>query len=156
VSNLSRDQVRAIFSGETTDWAAVGGEPGRIFVAMRNANSAIRLNFEAYFFATKPTYAKGMFEVNDINQTISSLTGRSDVISIITINDQSLNESRIKLLSIDGVAPTKQNLQSGVYPVRRPLYLVYNPKTVKPAVLAFLDFTLSPAGQRIIAEKGSG
>ena len=38
------------------------------------------------------------------------------VVSIITISDKSLSESGIKLLSVDGVAPTKQNLQSA--PIR--------------------------------------
>ena len=156
VNNLARDQVRAIFAGEITDWAAVGGEPGHIRVVTRNANSAIRLSFEAYFFGGKATYAKDTFEVSDMSQTIIAVKDRSDVISIITISDKSLSEGGIKLLSVDGVAPTKQNLQSGAYPVRRALYLVYNPQLVKPAIGAFLDFVRGPDGQRIIAEKSSG
>ena len=156
VSNLTREQVRAIFAGEITDWSAVGGDPGRIRVVMRNANSAIRLSFESYFFGGKATYAKDMFEVSDMGQTITAVKDRGDVISIITISDKSLSESGIKLLSLDGIAPTKQNLQSGVYPVRRPLFLVFNPQTVRPAIQAFLDFVRSPDGQRIIAEKSAG
>ena len=51
-----------------------------------------------------------------MSQTIIAVKDRSDVISIITISDKSLSEGGIKLLSVDGVAPTKQNLQSG--PIR--------------------------------------
>ena len=111
---------------------------------------------EAYFFGGKATYAKDTFEVSDTSQTIIAVKDRSDVVSIITISDKSLSESGIKLLSVDGVAPTKQNLQSGAYPVRRALYLVYNPQLVRPAIEAFLDFVRGPHGQRIIAEESSG
>jgi len=156
VPGLTRDQVRAVFTGEITDWKTLGGDPGHIIVAMRNANSAIRTNFEAYFFTAKPTYAKDMFELNDIDQTIAVVSSRRDVVSIITINDRSLGEKLIRLLPIDGVAPTKDNLVSGAYGVRRPLYLVASATSVKPAIRAFLDFVRSPDGQRIVSEKGSG
>jgi phosphate transport system substrate-binding protein len=156
VPGLTRDQVRAIFTGEISDWKDVGGEPGRIIVAMRNANSAIRANFEAYFFAAKPTYPKDMFEVNDIEQTITAISGLRSVVSIITISDRSLNETRIRLLPVDGIAPTRENLASGAYPVRRPLYLIANATSMKPAIRAFLDFVRSPDGQRIIGERGAG
>jgi phosphate transport system substrate-binding protein len=156
VPGLTSNQVRAIFTGEISDWKDVGGDPGRIIVAMRNANSAIRANFEAYFFIAKPTYPKDMFEVNDIEQTITAISGLRSLVSIITINDRSLNEKRIRLLPVDGIAPTRENLASGAYPVRRPLYLVANARSMKPAIRAFLDFVRSPDGQRIISERGAG
>jgi phosphate transport system substrate-binding protein len=156
VPGLTRDQVTAIFQGEITDWKAVGGESGHIIVAMRNAGSAIRTNFEAYFFTAKPTYAKDMFELNDIDQTIAMVSSRRDVVSIITINDRSLSEKRIRLLPIDGVAATRENLVSGAYPVRRPLFLVASNTSAKPAIRAFLEFVRSPDGQRIISDRGAG
>ena len=54
---------------------------------------------------------------------------------------------------IDGVAPTEDNVRSGAYPISRYLYLC----TVdKPVGLAkeFIDWVLSPAGQRVVAEVG--
>jgi phosphate transport system substrate-binding protein len=154
---LTRDQVRDIFSGDITDWATVGGTPSRIFVAVRNPKSAIRTNFEAYVFAgTTPRYARDAFELNDIDQTIDAVSSRAGVISMITINDRSLGDPHLRLITLDGVRATKDTLATGEYPMRRPLYLVYPASGVKPAIQAFLDFVRSPDGQRIIASTSSG
>ena len=108
---------------------------------------------EAYFFGGKATYAKDTFEVSDTSQTIIAVKDRSDVVSIITISDKSLSESGIKLLSVDA---HETEPAVGAYPVRRALYVVYNPQLVRPAIEAFLDFVRGPHGQRIIAEESSG
>ncbi len=156
VTALRRDQVRDIFSGKITDWGLVGGNPGGIFLVIRNAGSAIRENFDAYFFDGKATYPADAVELSDIDQTLNAVTGRAGVISMITINERTLGDSRIRLVVIDGVPPTKASLANGSYRVRRPLYLVFNPDTVKPAIRAFLDFVQGPQGQQIIAAAGAG
>ena len=157
LTDLTREQVRGIFSGDITDWRAVGGTPGHIYVAIRNPKSSIRANFESYVFAgTTPRYAKDAFELNDSDQTIAAVSSREGVVSMVTINDRTLADPTLKLLSLDGVRATKETLASGEYPMRRPLYLVYRAAGVKPAIQAFLDFVRSPDGQRIIAAVNSG
>ncbi|HEV8470705.1 MAG TPA: substrate-binding domain-containing protein, partial [Candidatus Limnocylindria bacterium] len=119
VTGLTRAQVRDIFSGTITDWAALGGAPGRIFVMTRNPNSAIRANFDSYFFETKPTYGKDVAELNDTEEMLSAVGARRDVIGIATINGRTLAEPKIKMLAIDGVQASKETVASGAYPVRR-------------------------------------
>jgi len=60
----------------------------------------------------------------------------------------------LKMLKIDGVAPTKENIASGKYPLYRPLYLVTR-ENPAGEVKKFLDFALSPAGQSLIAAQGT-
>ncbi|OLC21631.1 MAG: hypothetical protein AUH33_01385 [Chloroflexi bacterium 13_1_40CM_68_21] len=156
VTGLTRAQVRDIYSGTITDWAAVGGPSGRIFVMTRNPNSAIRANFDSYFFDTKPTYGKDVAELNDTEEMLSAVGARRDVIGIVTINGRTLAEPKIKMLAIEGVQASKENVTSGAYPVRRQLYLVYPATAVKPGIQAFLDFVRSPDGQRVIAGVGAG
>ncbi len=61
-----------------------------------------------------------------------------------------LGDKRIRAVAIDGVAATKENISAGTYPVIRPLFLVYNPKKVKPAIAAFVDFVSSADGRHIV------
>jgi phosphate transport system substrate-binding protein len=151
VKGLTKQQVRNIFSGAVMDWAALGGMSSKISAFVREPGAATRSSFESYFFGGNATYGKDVIEVYEIEETIKSIRSFKDSIGMLTVNQRTLSEPGIKLLEIDGVAPTQQTLASGQYPVRRPLYLVYEPTKIKPAIAAFLDFVKSPQGQRIIA-----
>jgi phosphate transport system substrate-binding protein len=156
VRGLTKAQVRDVFSGAISDWGALGGPPGKIVVVVREATSAIRSNFDAYFFGGKGTYAPDALELNSGDEIIRAVSGRATTISMLTISAPMRAEPRIRALTIDGVAPTKENVVAGLYPVRRPLFLVYNEKRVRPAIRAFLELVRSPEGQRIIETVTSG
>jgi phosphate transport system substrate-binding protein len=72
---------------------------------------------------------------------------------MVTMNASTFSNTTIAFATVDGVAPTRDNLNSGKYQVRRPLYLVYNPDTTKlrPAIKSFIDFVQGAEGQRILA-----
>jgi phosphate transport system substrate-binding protein len=57
------------------------------------------------------------------------------------------------MLSVNGVYPTKENIINGLYPFKRPLYLVL-PKNPKGEAKRFVDFALSEEGQSIISTEG--
>ena len=57
------------------------------------------------------------------------------------------------MLNVNGVSPTKGNIISGRYPLRRPLYIVIA-NDAKPEVRKFVDYVLSKKGQRVIASYG--
>jgi phosphate transport system substrate-binding protein len=154
VKSLTKDQVRKIFSGEITNWAQVGGNPGHIRVLVREANSPTRSAFEAFFWGDqKPAYAKDAIDVFESSETIKAIGSFRDSIGMVTMSNLEWNDRSLKFLGIDGVAATRENLQSGAYKLRRPLYIVYHPDPtrLKPAVKAFLDFVRGADGQQIVA-----
>ena len=71
---------------------------------------------------------------------------------MMSISAQALAEPSIHLLTVDGVAATREALNSGAYPMRRPLYLAYSadPASVKPTIRAFVDFVKGPEGQAVL------
>ncbi len=152
VTGLKKEQVRGIYAGAIADWSAVGGAPGKITVLLREPGAATRTAFESFFFDGKPVYGKDAIEVYEIEETIKSIRSFKDAIGMISITNRTMTDSSLRLIAIDGVAPTKANLQSGDYKIRRPLYVVYHPTDVKPVIQAFLDFVRSSEGQRIIAQ----
>jgi phosphate transport system substrate-binding protein len=155
VKGLTKDQVVKIFTGQITDWKDVGGNPGKIRVLLREPESSTRSAFEVYFFGSgvKAVYAKDAIEVFQIDETVKALGSFKDSIGMMTMNATSFNSTDVKLLTIDGIAATRETLSNTTYPIRRPLYFTYNsdPTKLKPAIKSFIDWVKGTDGQKIIA-----
>ncbi|MBR2976712.1 MAG: phosphate ABC transporter substrate-binding protein, partial [Oscillospiraceae bacterium] len=60
----------------------------------------------------------------------------------------------IKMISVDGAAPTAENIKNGTYPIVTPIYAVTYEEQTNENVGRLLDWILSEEGQRIIEETG--
>jgi phosphate transport system substrate-binding protein len=150
VTNLTRAQLRDIFSGTVTDWAQVGGQPGPISVFIREPESSTRLAFEAFVFHGKPTLSPNAVEVYEKDPMFNALRGLRGGIGMATLDASTLGDSSVRFVGIDGVPATIETVKSGSYPIRRPLYITYRPNTLKPATQAFIDYLRGPDGQQLI------
>jgi phosphate transport system substrate-binding protein len=154
VKALTNEQVAKIFTGQITDWKDVGGTPGKIRVLLREPEFSTRSAFESYFFgSTKPVYPKDAVEVFQIDETLKAIGSFKDAIGMMTMNAKAFSTVDVTLLTIDNIVATRETLSNGTYPIRRPLYFVYNPEPtkVKPTIKAFIDFVKSAEGQKILA-----
>ena len=155
IKSLTKDQVAKIFTGAITDWKDVGGTPGKIRVLIRESTASTRSAFEAYFFdGKKPAYGSNAVEVTTIDETVKAINSFKESIGMVTMNASTFGNTSIAFVTVDGVAATRENLNSGKYQVRRPLYFVYSNdpvKPVKPTIQAFLDFVKGSEGQKILA-----
>jgi phosphate transport system substrate-binding protein len=154
VKSLTKDQIAKIFTGAITDWKDVGGTPGKIRVLIRESTAATRSAFEAYFYdGKKPTYGPNAVEVTTIDETVKAINSFKESIGMVTMNASTFGNSSISFVTVDGVTASRDNLNSGKYQVRRPLYFVYSTDStkLKPAIKAFLDFVKGSEGQKILA-----
>jgi phosphate transport system substrate-binding protein len=153
IGALTTDQVRRIYSGDITDWSQVGGHPGEIRPLVRESGSSTRASFEAYFFSGKPTYGKNVIEVVESGPMYQAVRDFKGAIAMITIQKTTAEDTTLRLLTLDGIAATTRNVNSGAYPVRRPLILTLHPDParMKPTVSAFFEFIKTTEGQEILA-----
>ena len=153
IGALSTEQVRRIYSGEITDWSQVGGQPGDIRPLLRESGSSTRASFEAHFFGGKPTYGRNVIEVVESGPTYQAIRDFKGAIAMITIQKTTAEDATLRLLALDGIAATTRSVNSGTYPVRRPIILTLHPDParVKPAIAAFFDFIKTSEGQEILA-----
>ena len=61
----------------------------------------------------------------------------------------------VTLLFVDDIEPEYQTVLDGTYPLRRPVVFVMN-ANASPVAQAFLEYVLSPQGQRAIKIGASG
>lgn len=149
VSDLSLEQVKAIYQGEISNWKEVGGADMQIVLIGRDSSSGTR-EFFTEFVLKKEDAAKEMQELNSngaVAQAVSQTPGAIGYVSLEYVDDS------LKAFSIGGVAATVENVVSGVYEINRPLLMVTNGE---PEGLAadYLAFLLSAEGQQILADNG--
>src|SRR5213075_2032549 len=150
VKSLTKKQVEQIFTGEATDWSAVGGSGGKISVYTRNTSSGTYSDWKELAMK-KRDYAPGSQKMAG-NEQIAAEVGKNPN-GVGYVGLAYTKASGIKVTPIDGVLPSVQSVHAKAYPYARPTFYYTNGE---PGGLAkqFLDFTISSAGQKIAAQAG--
>lgn len=142
VDGLTQAQIRDIYAGKITNWKQVGGANRLIAPLQRNEGSGSQTRFLKFMGDTPAKHGPLAFLGASIGFSF-----RYYVSGITKVQG-------IKLLEIDGVAPTVENIQTGAYPLTGEFYAVYRKDDPNPNVRRVLDFVLSEQGQRIVSESG--
>jgi phosphate transport system substrate-binding protein len=150
VEELSREQVRGIFSGEVTNWQEVGGADAPIVVVSREEGSGTRGAFEELVMGGEAQITETAILQPSNGAVRTTVSGTE--LSIAYVSFGYLDEN-VKALTIEGVAATAANAKSGEYPVVRPLNMMTNGEP-EGATAGWMDFILSDAGQAIVEEEG--
>ena len=159
VDNLTYEEIRKIYSGEITNWKEVGGPDQEILAFQRPAESGSQIMME-YFMGDVPLKKPMTYEV------FNSMGGIIDQVAQYHNEKGALGytfrffleglhqEDRVKMLKVDGVYPSVENIQNGSYPLVTNVYAVVLETNRKAYVRAFLDYILSPEGQEIVERSG--
>ena len=159
VDNLTTEQIKGIYSGRITDWKEVGApESTKIIPFQRNEGSGSQTTLQKLMGDTpimpplKEDRLGGMGEI--INDTANYRNDKAALgFSFRYYSTELLKNDQIKLLSVDGVAPTVENIRSGSYPLVTTVYMVTNgPRSAN--VRKIVDYMLSPEGQKLVEDTG--
>src|SRR5436309_2905654 len=150
VKLLTKKQVEQIFAGDVTDWSAVGGSGGKISIYTRNTSSGTYSDFKELAMK-KRDYAGGSQKMAG-NEQIAAEVGKN-ASGVGYVGMAYTKASGVKVVSIDGIVPSAKSVQDHSYAYWRPTFYYTNGE---PSGLAkeFLDFTISPSGQKIAAQVG--
>jgi phosphate transport system substrate-binding protein len=148
IANLTLRQVEQIFTGDVTDWSAVGGRPGKISVYTRNTSSGTYSDWKDLAMK-KRDYARSSQKMAGNEQIAAEVAKNPNGIGYVGL--AYLKAAGIKVVSIDGVQPSKETVLGKKYAYARPTFYYTNGEPAGEAA-RFIAFTLSDDGQRI-AEK---
>jgi phosphate transport system substrate-binding protein len=150
VKSLSKKQVEQIFTGEITDWSAVGGSGGKISVYTRNTSSGTYAEFKELAMK-KRDYAPDSQKLAG-NEQIAQEVGKNPN-GVGYIGLAYTKASGIKVVPIDGASPSKESVLAKSYPYARPTFFYTNGEPTG-VVKEFIDFTVGPDGQKIVEQVG--
>ena len=159
IDNLTTEQIKGIYSGEITNWKQVGGRNEEIAAFQRNEGSGSQSMLERFMGDTPimeaPTELRNDL-MSGIIEQVSNYRSKSNSIgfSFRYYVEGIIQNPDIKILSVDGVAPTAENIRNGSYPIVTPMYAVTYEENTNENVDLLLQWILSEEGQYIIEETG--
>jgi len=150
IKGLTRKQVEQIFTGEITDWSAVGGSGGKISVYTRNTSSGTYAEFKELAMK-KRDYAQDSQKLAG-NEQIAQEAGKNPN-GVGYVGLAYTKASGIKVVPIDAALPSKESVLAKSYPYARPTFFYTNGEPTG-VVKEFIDFTVGPDGQKIVEQVG--
>ncbi len=152
VTALSKDQVKAIYTGEINNWKDVGGPDEEMMVVAREQGSGTRDTFNEDIMDDKKAETPGVNTVAGSNAEIrTALTGSDKAIGYLGFSYA--EDGAVGMITLDGVKPTAETIKDGSYELARKLYF-YTFGDITEGAQAFIDYMMGEDGQKVAEEYG--
>lgn len=155
IDNITIDDARSIYKNQINNWKHLKGNdmPIKVYIAKPSKG------LSGVETSTKEMILKG--EETAMSPNIISLASAGIVEQIVektpegfaTSGFSSARKRDVKMLKLNGISPTKENIIMNRYHLKRPLFILV-PKNPKLEVKKFIDFVLSKEGQQFISSLG--
>jgi len=159
VDNLSAEQLRGIYSGKYTNWKDFGANLGKIRAFQRDEGSGSQSTL-VRFMGKTPLMTPCIEEIIDgmggVIHRVADYKNYKNAIgySFRFYSTEMVKNNQIKLLCINGVAPTVENIANGSYPITGDFYAVTLASNQNPNVNLLIEWILSEQGQELIEKTG--
>ena len=160
VDGLSLDQIREVYSGKITQWEELGAPRlGKILAYQRDEGSGSQTALRRFVMGDTPLMTP------DKEEVVDAMGGMVEKVSAYQNHRNALGYSfrfyctalmkgfDVKLLEINGVAPTAENIENGSYPLASSFYAVTR-SDADENTRALLDWITGPQGQALVERTG--
>ncbi|WP_300716083.1 substrate-binding domain-containing protein [uncultured Brachyspira sp.] len=165
IDNLSKENLKNIYTGKINNWKEVGGYNMKIKAYQRNANSGSQtafINFMSSMNAENdimnPDTSVAVGGMLDIINKVSEYRNRKNALgySFLFFASDMVKNNEIKILSIDNIKPSRENIQNSSYPLANDFYAVTTKEALNKNhnIKKLIDFILSEQGQYLVEETG--
>jgi len=157
VSNLTIDQIRGIYSGNITNWKELGGNNRGIKIYQRPRNSGSQTMLESIMGEYKIIEPLTEYVADGMGGHIRIALHRNYNTAIgysfLFFATQMVQDNNLKLLSIDGVLPSRETIMNGNYPFAGDFYVI-TADSNNENINIFIEWILSEQGQYLVEKTG--
>ena len=143
IDNLTADEIRGIYAGEYINWSQLGGANRVINPVSRLKGSGSQSAMDSF-----------MGDAKIAPKSPLAITGASIGFSFRYYMDGIVGNKSVKMLSLNGVYPSAENIQNGSYPIIAKFYAIYRADNDNENVQKLIDWILSYECQEIIEKTG--
>ena len=153
VSDLTIEQIAALATGATANWADVGGNDAQVVFMGREAGSGTRDGFES-ITGTEDTCVY-QNEYTSTGEVVAGVAANPNAIGYASLSAVE-GDTTVKVLTVGGVAPSEATVLDGTYEIQRNFNFIISDSTeLSPAAQAFVDWATSTAASDLIAGAGA-
>ncbi|GEO05895.1 phosphate ABC transporter substrate-binding protein [Adhaeribacter aerolatus] len=155
VNQLTREQLEQIFTGKIKNWKEVGGND-EVIVAYSRETSSGTYEFFKEEVLDKKNYAPGILMMSATGSIVQSVSQTRGAIGYIGLAYETEDVKALSVSYDQGktfVAPSVEAAKNKSYPISRPLFYFYD-ASVESRVKPFINYVLSPEGQKIVQDTG--
>lgn len=146
---VSKEQLKDIYMGKITSWKAFWGVDKPIVVISRDTSSGTYEVWNEKILDGEKVTPKALLQAS--NGAVAQAVAKNKyAIGYIGIGYMT---PEVKPLKVDGVEASVTTALNGTYPVSRALFMFTN-GWPEGDVMSFINFVVSPAGQKIVKEEG--
>jgi len=158
VDNLSSEDIRRIYAGDVTNWRELGGSDDEIRPFQRPDGSGSQtafINFMGNIPIQEPETEDVASGMGGIINEVASYRNYKNAIGYTFrfYSTEMVRNEKIKLIGVDGVEPAIGSIRSGEYPLVSEFYAI-TADSVNPHIQPFLDWIVSPEGQKLVEKTG--
>ena len=161
VDNLTTQQIKDIYNGKTKNWQPLGGDDRRILAFQRPEGSGSQTLLQHIMGDTpimEPLKEEYIGDMGGIGTQVANYNGEAGALGFsfkfFLTGMLGRKDAPVKMLAIDSVYPTDENIRSGKYPFTTNLYAITLKSNTKPHLQSFLKWMQSPQGQEIAEKVG--
>ena len=151
VSNLTSNQVLALFTGQAANWNQAGGPDRPVHLFIRDQISGTHIGFKELAMANRE-YDAGAKPLTNYQAIIETVANDANAIGYCGLGMAKGNN--VKVVSIDGATPSVALVNQQKYPYARRLLFYTDASKERPEAKQFIDFALSTRGQEILSQMG--
>jgi phosphate transport system substrate-binding protein len=156
IDKLTIEQIGKIYTGRITNWNQVGGPDEEIIILSRESSSGTYVFFQEHVLK-KQDYSPRARLMPATSSIIQSVEADKWSIGYVGLGYAVEAGDKVKTLAVsdggDYILPSETTVKSGQYSISRPLHL-YTDGEPSGQIKKFVDFCLSPTGQKIVRETG--
>lgn len=147
VENLSRTQLKGLFSGQINNWRELGGADLPVQVISSPLGSGMRAAVTELLLGSSPMTRRELVaaRVADCDDQVARYHG-----GVCLVSHSMVQVREVKVVEVEGVLPTRENVASQRYPLLKPLQLVTRGKP-RGLTAQFIEFSLGDEGQELLA-----
>lgn len=158
LDSITIDQIQQVYSGRLSQWEELGvPDLGEIIAYQRPENSGSQTALQK-LMGDIPLMEAPSERVSYLMDDILTAVEYRNLPNALGYSFRfyctEMIGSDVKLLAIDGVAPSVENIRADAYPITSTLYAVTRKGETNPNVQLFLDWIASPQGQTLVEKTG--